>query len=83
MKNYDFDGLKRVNKKTARNIFNNGGTIRICANKINPTNDFYNLFMDINQDFVLEKNFDKLINQYEYYNCNSECGYYTAFYVFD
>lgn len=27
------------------------------------------------------KEFDKLVNEFEYYNCNHECGYYAAFYV--
>ena len=94
MKNYDFDGLKRINKKTARKIFNNGGTIRICANKINPTNEFYHLYDDIKKDYTNEDHFgccgiyskitfDDIINHFEYYNCNYETGYYTAFYIFD
>jgi hypothetical protein len=29
-----------------------------------------------------ESDFDKRVNAFEYYNCNYETGYYTAFYKF-
>ena len=27
------------------------------------------------------REFDNLVNEFEYYNCIHECGYYAAFYV--
>lgn len=79
MNTYNFDGLKRVNKTAARHLFNNGKTIRLCACRINPTN-IYGLYFDTAKD-IDDDDFDKLVNSFEYYNCNSETGYYTAFYV--
>ena len=77
MNTYNFDGFKRVNKTAARHLFNDGKTVRFCACKINPTN-LYELYADISD---IDGEFDKLVNSFEYYNCNRETGYYTAFYI--
>lgn len=79
MNSYSIDGYKRVNKTIARKRYNNGDTIRICMNKVNPINDFYGFYTDINKADL--KDFDKVINSYAYYNGCYELGYYTAFYV--
>ena len=80
MNNFKFDNdLTRVNKTRARALYNNGVTVRICMNKINPINDFYHLYTDINNKEKYD--FDKLVNSYEFYNGNYECGYYCSFYV--
>ena len=83
MKNYEFENLKRVNKTTARKHFYNGDKIRICMCRVNPTNDFYQLYCDFkNHDpkgNVIK--FDDLVNAYEFYNGCYELGYYAAYYI--
>lgn len=71
--------LTRVNKKKARNIFNNGETIFLLPCKTRINNYWLpacaiSLTSDI-------KDFDSIVNEYEYYNCNYELGYYCAYYV--
>ena len=37
--------------------------------------------MDISKADEESSTFDKRVNNFEYYNCNYELGYYTSFYV--
>lgn len=86
MKQYTFveNGFtfERINKKQARRAYNNGLTVRFCPCNIRP--DFpLGLGMDMNR---IQQNcegvaFDVLLNQFEWYNCNTETGKYTAFYI--
>lgn len=72
----------RVDKKTARRAYNNGLNVVFCPVNISPLNK-WGLEMtmnceNLNCNFI---EFDKLVNEYEFYNCNSETGKYTAFYI--
>lgn len=85
MKNYKFYGdnvtLQRVSKNTARTLFNDGETIRICMNKVNPVNDFYGFYADVTKN-INGDDFDIMVNSYTFYNACYQLGYYTAFYKF-
>lgn len=95
MNNINIGNYRRVTKTTAKKLFLDGHTIRVCGHKIDPTNNFYNLYFDYNlsrytdnPDFEYELCkyglsgfFDYLINNFSWYNCNYECGYYPAFYI--
>ena len=83
------DGWKRVSKKAARKLYNEGQTIRVCPHKVNPANEFYPLSYDMAladvfdpEPYDWEKEFDTRVNRFEYYNCQyNELGKYSAFYV--
>lgn len=69
--------LERVSKRTARRYYNNGESIILL-----PVKCYSEQFaFETGENHNEVKEFDKLVNEFEYYNCNHECGYYTAFYV--
>ena len=71
----------RIRKDVARRLFTEGRTIYLTPSNI-AANDS-NLWIKpypINRNRS-EKNFDLLINLFEYYNCNYEVGYYTNFWI--
>ncbi len=80
---------KRVSKRTARKLYEEGKTIRVCPVKINPCNEYYPMSYDISKDdkfggepLEWEKKFDSRVNAFEYYNCQyNETGKYSAFYI--
>ena len=79
---------KRVNKPTARNMYNHGCNILLLPCKVNElalhhgdnqwvkpvTISLLDSDSDINK-------FDRAVINYEYYNCNAELGYYSHYYV--
>ena len=72
--------LKRINKKQARSLYNNGIDIMIIPNKCSPNNLwFIGIWYNVN---ISGSDFDKLVNEFEYYNCNyAELGKYAAYYI--
>lgn len=69
--------LERVSKRTARRHYNNGELIILL-----PVKCYSEQFaFETGENHNEVKEFDKLVNEFEYYNCNHECGYYAAFYV--
>lgn len=84
--------FKRIQKRTARRLYNEGEIIYIVPCNVWP--DFKGIWikpMNISKNLEEERagnlyvamGFDSIINSYEYYNCNYELGYYTAFYVLE
>lgn len=75
--------FERISKKTAKTAYKNGLTVVFSPVNLKPFNNFYSLDVDINKNNLncngLE--FEKVVNAYENYNCNSETGLYTAFYI--
>nr|DAI61222.1 MAG TPA: hypothetical protein [Caudoviricetes sp.] len=75
--------FKRINKKQARQAYNNGLTVRFCPCNLHPGSPF-RLDMDINKinQNCAGETFDSIVNAFEWYNCrDSETGKYTAFYI--
>lgn len=75
---------KRVNKTTARKLFNEGHTIGFIPCNANPHSAWTPVvFRDKHDpDCGNDLNFDKFVNSFEYYNCQyNELGKYTNFYV--
>lgn len=67
----------RVTKNTARKLYNAGMEVCFCPCKMHPFG-FWNCGVVVHSGF----DFTKLVNGYEFYNCNlNEVGKYTAFYV--
>lgn len=80
MNKYETKTLKRISKRAARRIYDNGGELTIIACKLSPENTFYNFGITTNKTRC-DATFDQFVNAYEFYNCNYECGYYAAFYI--
>ena len=77
---------------TAKKLFEAGHKIRVVPNKINP-NNVWGLCADIQKiesvplesiyDINYYSNFNRIINDFTYYNCSSETGLYLHFYLLD
>lgn len=93
MKNRTFENngktYKRISKKAARNAYKNGLTVIICPCYLYPFSE-WGVANKINrkyrEKFVIDEigvinDFNNFISSFEYYNCNSETGNYTAFYI--
>lgn len=80
MNKYETKTLKRISKRAARRVYDNGGELTIIACKLSPENTFYNSGTTTNKTRC-DATFDQFVNAYEFYNCNCECGYYAAFYI--
>ena len=82
MKKYSFESggktWMRVAKNKARSAYDGGFTVLFCPVKMIP-------FTPWHLETYVDKNsgceFDTQVNSFEYYNCNSETGLYTAFYI--
>lgn len=93
MNKININGFTRISKRTAEKLYDNGETIRICACKLSPVNMF-GMYADTNnRDFTAisgdgfnttiarNRDFETVVNAFQYYNCNHETGYYPAFYT--
>lgn len=82
MKKYSFQNngkeWVRVTKKTARAAYNAGLTIMMCPEKMRPFTPWH---LEAYVDKKSGCDFNFTVNSFEYYNCNSETGRYSAFYV--
>lgn len=70
--------FERINKKTARIAFNNGLPVIFCPVNMPPFSMWYNASAISKKD---SESFESVLNAFECYNCNSETGRYTAFYI--
>ena len=69
--------MKKINKTTARKLYNQGAEFWITACNMRPECGIL-----INPETPYEfENFDQLYNSFSYYNCNPETGRYPAFYI--
>ena len=79
---------KRINKPTARKMYNHGCNILLLPCKVNDSavdgcSHPWVKPVTINiSDCKHDANkFDRTVNEYEYYNCNAELGYYSHYFV--
>lgn len=87
--NYKGYTFKRVNKTTARRAYLNGLDIIIAPCNMDPAGPWapgYRLNKRSREAFVLDhtgliNDFENYLSSYMYYNCNSETGYYPAYYI--
>ena len=81
MKNLRIDDYLRINKTTARKIWNNGNNeivIYFCPNNLRPGPPYYPEI----SFYKTGENFEKVLTAFEFYNCTcKETGRYTAFYI--
>lgn len=93
MKKYTFDyhgtTYKRISKTRARRAWDESKPFAMCPCNLSPVYGchlfltFINPADNKNETYTaLNPDFDRTINEYEWYNCNnSETGKYTAFYM--
>ena len=81
---------KRINKPTARKMFNRGYTLYLLPCKVsdsvvtNTPHDYdwlRPLEISLPTSNHEANQFDRTVNEFEYYNCNAELGYYAHYYV--
>ena len=65
-------------------MYNNGCTIRLVPCKVSLNSEWVKP-IDISLETSTEdcNKFDRAVNNFEYYNCNAELGYYAHYYVSD
>lgn len=80
---YNFNGLRRVNKTTAKKLYNAGIDILIVPCKVNPTiTGTWSLGYVLNKNNDSFDNFTSAVNSFIYYNCNyNQLGKYPAYYI--
>jgi hypothetical protein len=69
--------MKKISKPTARKLFNSGRTIYLMPSKARMGGMWIKP-MPINKR---KGSFTKLVNSFEYYNCNAPFGKYAWFYT--
>mgnify|MGYP003391799617 FL=1 len=72
--------MVKIRKNTARKLFNEGHALIIIPCNCSP-NGFWVKGFRICKTKLENSDFDRLINEFEYYNCNSELGRYTHYYI--
>lgn len=78
---------KRVNKATARKLYNNGINILLLPCKVSDSAVYgsHPWLKPISISLLSKEYpmniFDRSVNEYEYYNCNAELGYYAHYFV--
>lgn len=81
MYNFEFSKngkvYKKVDKRVARKEFDAGGVVYLAPCKANPRADWVGLISIYKES----ASFDTAINEFEYYNCNTEMGKRAAYYV--
>ena len=80
--NYNDGTFKKVTKRTAQKLYNAGTTVYILPCKASVKSMWFSPYpININDVCNDGVDFQKLVNAFEFYNCNNETGKYTAFYV--
>lgn len=86
MRQYNFKSggkyYHRVNKATARRVFNAGGVVIMCACNLRPDSMWNPAVPIAANDDSTDDTFEILVNEFSFYNCGlREAGYYPAFYT--
>ena len=78
--------------RTAKKLFEAGAKIRMVPHNINPSN-IWGLYADIKilnsariqemDDIRYCNDFNFIVTNYSYYNCNNETGLYLHFYLLE
>lgn len=69
--------VNRINKRQARKAFNEGKEVLVFPCNLRP--DWFGVIIKRKR---LDDDFDKIINQFEFYNClNKETGKYAGYII--
>lgn len=80
MNRYGDCEYERVSKRTARRLFNEGTTVYALPCKVRLVDNRWFLPMCLGNATNNYDDFESLSNGCTYYNCNSETGYYLAYF---
>ena len=79
---------KKITKPIARKLFNSGYDIFLLPSKVNAFMVFDRNYKGFIVPVVIsykedrgENQFDRTVSEFEYYNCNSEMGYYAHYFI--
>lgn len=76
--------LKRISKRTAKKMFEQGKTIFLQSSNFKPFG-VWSQAIEINnqKDCFLSGvyGFEQYVKSFEYYNCSYQQGYYASFYI--
>ena len=78
MKQISINGYTRITKQTAERLYKIGQPVLFCPVKLIPGGAWGNGCIVTKQE---GRTFEQVLNAFEYYNCSSSTGYYTAFYI--
>lgn len=79
---YQWKRVHRITKRVARRLFEQGVEFVICPCNLRP-NSSYGLAGAIHKDnWSVVDSFDKMVEIYEWFNCNKETGLYAAYYAY-
>ena len=84
MKNLDTGNYKRIRKDVARRLYNEGKTVYLTPSNVvaSNTNPWVKPCPISKSKWGWERDFDRVVNKFEYYNCNyNELGYYANFWL--
>lgn len=71
--------IKQVSKRTAQKVYDEGKTVYMQSCNM-PFNSFWQSPCPANKN-NWEVSFEQLVNEFMYYNCDSERGKYANFFV--
>lgn len=79
---YEGKIYRRVTRPTAFKLYEKGVTVLMTANKLPLDSIYFHPFI-LDFEHVQERSFSfhSYVAEFKFYNCNSEVGYYPAFYV--
>lgn len=80
MRKFEIAGFSRISKAAARKLYDAGQTVYFCAVNMRPGAP-WNPECKVQFNQADLETFEQRVNAFEYYNCSSETGKYTAFYV--
>ena len=78
MNKYIINGFERITKTAARKLYNNGGAVTVCPCKLAPGGGWA---VGVTISNASGRDFQKVINEFIFYNCNAAAGYYPAYYM--
>lgn len=81
MRDLDNGKYTRVRKDVARRLYKEGRTIYLTPSNIAASDS--NMWIKPLAIKQGEGEFDERVNEFEYYNCNYELGYYTNFWIIE
>lgn len=74
--------LKQINRRKAKRLFEDGVEIFVVPCKMKLYSPWSEP-MKIGEGAFVIRTFNSFINEFEYYNCNSETGSYTHYFTED
>lgn len=76
--------MKKINKRQARKEFYDGKKVGLLPCNVTKDNRWMSIcWIDADSRSDNDRDFDQIVNEFEYYSCNNEMGRYAAYYIND